>query len=229
MKKMGVCFFLLFSFLLLLGSQNSTVPKQQQFSYIEQDGFIKISKYLDNSIEIPEIICGKTVTAIDVEAFYQFKNITSITLPQTLCSIGHGAFYRCYSLEEIEIPKSVTQIGSNPFFRCISLKQITVERENPCFSAKNGVLYNKAGSVLLAYPEGKEDECFVIPASVTKIDDSAFGYHALVKNITIPKTVKEFPKYNIFLYPDEITLYVAPGSAAQQYAEKYAIKYKWIQ
>ena len=118
------------------------------------------------------------------------------------------------------------QIEGNSFYRCSSLLKINVEEENDNYSDIDGVLYNKNITKLIAYPEGKLDDFYEVPESVTQIGNDSFGYHPYaLKRVRIPNSVTDFPDYNIFIYPDNITLEVASGSGAEKYAKKYNLKY----
>lgn len=181
------------------------------------------------TLTLPEKIQGHPVEVIGENAFYQYKEMRSITLPQSLREIQGGAFYRCYSLEKITIPKNVETIESEAFFRCSALTDITVEEGNPRYCDVNGVLFNKDKTVLHNYPEGKTDKRYTLPDSVTEIGASAFGYQcAALEEIVIPKSVTVFPDYNIFVFPDRITLLVQANSAAERYAKTHELNYKII-
>ncbi len=69
---------------------------------------------------------GSTCTNVGNYAFYGFKNISSISLPQTLNSIGDYAFYGWSSLKNIVVPASVTSIGNTAFGGCGTLESITL-------------------------------------------------------------------------------------------------------
>lgn len=172
-------------------------------------------------ITIPETINANAVTAIGADAFYQHTLTEEIVLPQSLERIEGGCFYRCYSLQKSTIPSNVNQIISNPYFRCSSLEAITVDGENQYFCDIDGVLFDKQATTLIAYPEGKADESYTVPASVTKINGDAFGYQTSIKKLYIFSNVTEFDDYNMFTYPEEITLYVEAGSVAEEYAQKH--------
>ena len=70
------------------------------------------------------------------------------------------------------------------------------------------------------------DDFYEVPESVTQIGNDSFGYYPYaLKRVRIPNSVTDFPDYNIFIYPDNITLEVASGSDAEKYAKKYNLKY----
>lgn len=67
-----------------------------------------------------------TVTAIGNEAFRGYRNLTSVTLPNTLTTIGDWAFYYCKNLTSMTIPNSVTSIGDYTFVHCENMTSITL-------------------------------------------------------------------------------------------------------
>jgi len=212
-------------------TNNSFISEQEtdNFTYeVYNNAYIKITGYngTEHTVTIPEKIDGKSVTIIGENAFYQKTEMSEILLPSSIETIESGAFYRCYALTSVTIPKTVTQIGSGAFFRCNSLQNIIVDAENSTYCNIDGILFTKDKTKLHTYPEGKTETQYTIPNSVTKIDDSAFGYKTNLKVLSIPSSITELPDYNIFIYPDEITLLVAPNSAAEAYAKEQNIKYQ---
>ena len=200
------------------------------YEYEVVDSGIKILSHFYNEeetqIEIPEEIDGAAVSILGKNAFYQHKSLVSIVLPNSLKIFEGCPFYRCYSLRELEIPASVEKIDGNPVFRCSSLENITVHPDNLFFSSVDGILFNKEQTKLIAYPEGKTAESYTIPETVTEIDGDAFGYRAQFKKLTIPVNVTVFPDYNMFVFPEDVVLYVEAGSAAENYAKEYELQYE---
>lgn len=96
---------------------------------VENDS-ITITGCKSDTIEIPEMINGISVTSIGEHAFSACKSLTSITIPDSVTSIGKSALSSCDSLTSITIPNSVTSIGKNAFKYCDSLKNIEVDDEN---------------------------------------------------------------------------------------------------
>ena len=136
------------------------------------------------SITIPD-----GVTSIGGGAFAGCRNLTSITIPDGVTSIGDYAFSCCSNLTSITIPNEVTSIGGGAFFGCSKLNQINVAPANPIYSSENGVLFNKARTELIRYPEGKTETSYTIPDGVTNIGDRAFWGYRNLTSITIPNTV----------------------------------------
>ena len=202
------------------------------YSYMIKDAtatIISHEEQLDEKhIEVPQKLGGYTVTALGPRSFYQHKALRSITLPDTLETVEGASFYRCYSLEKLHLPDSISKIECNPVFRCSALSEITVSPNNSFYTTNDGVLYNKEKTQMIAYPEGKTQRIYTVPRSVKKLNIDSFGYHPKVKHIVIYSNVNQFPDGNMFVFPDEITLYVEAGSLGEKYAKMYGLNYKVI-
>ena len=125
--------------------------------------------------DIKAVVIGKDITAIGKEAFYNCTNLESVTFEANsqLTSISDYAFMYCSTLESFTIPASVTTIGQNAFVFS-GLTAFHVEAGNTTFKSEGGVLFNKVGTTLLAYPCGNTATSYVIPNGVTTISDYAF-------------------------------------------------------
>ncbi|MGM9979304.1 MAG: leucine-rich repeat protein [Clostridium sp.] len=137
-------------------------------------------------VNLTDITIPNSVTSIGISAFFDCSKLSSIIIPNSVTSIGDSAFIKCYDLTSITIPSSVTSIGKNAFKDCNS---INVNEDNKYFSSENGVLFNKDKSKLICYPTAKEEKIYIIPNSVTSIDDSAFSSCSNLTSITIPNSV----------------------------------------
>ncbi|MBR6727582.1 MAG: leucine-rich repeat protein [Clostridia bacterium] len=67
-------------------------------------------------------------TSINSYAFYNCKNLQSVTIPDSVTSIGDRAFEGCHSLQSVTFgPNSrLTSIGSYAFCACFNLQSITI-------------------------------------------------------------------------------------------------------
>jgi len=118
------------------------------------------------------------------------------TIPANVTSIGDGAFSGCIGLASVTIGNNVTTIGSN-FTSCTSLIAITVDTGNTAYSSQDGVLYNKAKTILYAYPVGKTGD-FIIPDGVTSIWVGAFIGCTGFTGVTIPASVTSIESYAFY-------------------------------
>ncbi len=121
-------------------------------------------------------------------AFSGCANLKSITISSSMTSIGSYVFSSCTSLMNVIIPDSITSIVSGAFSGC-SLTNITVSADNPNYSSREGVLFNKKQTVLIDYPKGKKGSNYTIPSSVTSIENNAFSGSSSLTSITIPDSV----------------------------------------
>jgi len=175
------------------------------------------------------------------------KTNETYVISDSVTSIGDHAFYSCDNLTSITIPDSVTNIGDDAFYHCSGLKNITVENSNLNYKDIDGILFNKEGTSLIEYPAGKANETYVIPNSVTSIEDNAFSWCSNLKSITIPNSDTSIGVCafyacgslisiiipdsvtsigtGAFSYCDKLTIYGTANSYAKTYAEDNNIPY----
>jgi hypothetical protein len=138
------------------------------------------------SLTIPSLIDGLSVRTIASQAFTGDTGITDIELPGTLTTIGDEAFYACSGLTDVgplgtvfpgagllEIPANVTSIGVAAFGACPLLLQIEVSSNNPNYSARDNVLFNKSQTSIIQYPVSGPST-YEVPTSVKTIASRAF-------------------------------------------------------
>ena len=103
--------------------------------------------------------------------------------------IGENAFKNCTSLINITIPDSVMNIGDCAFSGCTNIEAINVDENNKVYSSANGVLFNKDMTELLYYPVCKNDKNYIVPNSITNINDYAFDGCANLESISLQNGV----------------------------------------
>ena len=133
-------------------------------------------------ISIPE-----SVSVLPEKVFSGCTSLAQVELPDGLLAIERCAFETCTSLTGITIPASVTTLGDgifdeydsncilrlNVFTGCSNLAEINVAAGNTVFASRNGILYNREGTVLIFCPTGWQGS-IVIPETVTAIAPYAF-------------------------------------------------------
>lgn len=137
---------------------------------------------LSDAIILSEIK-GKPVTTIQDGAFYQCKNLKSVTIPSSVTSIGIDAFKNCTSLTNITIPDSVTSIGTYAFAGCSNLTSITIPSGITCI--ERGTFFDCTNLTAVT-----------IPSTVKTISPHAFNGCSKLASITIPSSVTSICAYS---------------------------------
>ncbi len=139
--------------------------------------------------QIKSFAFGDKVEHIPAYLCDGMENLVSITIPDRVTSIGGSAFSGCNGLTSITIPDKVTSIGDGAFSYCGKLTAIVVGVANPAYSSLDGVLFDKEGTTLEAYPAGKQGG-YTIPDIVTNIRSYAFGGCDMLTTVTISEGIK---------------------------------------
>ena len=83
-------------------------------------------------------------------------------------------FSGCAKLKTVVLGKNLKADLAQDFEGDISLENITISDENPYYTVKDGIVFNKGMTELILYPQNKQGEVYEIPKSVTTIDKDAF-------------------------------------------------------
>ncbi|MGN1444144.1 MAG: leucine-rich repeat domain-containing protein, partial [Acutalibacteraceae bacterium] len=152
---------------------------------------------------VKKVVVKSGITAIGNFAFASFKNLVSVSIPDTVTSIGRCAFYLCYRLKSITIPSSVTTIKDAAFMysglTAITLPDGIKEIESFTFfgaditaiSIPNGV----TSIGYSAFSECFDLEKLSVPDSVTTIEDDAFYFCEKLSDIKISKNLTRLGSY----------------------------------
>ncbi len=121
------------------------------------DGIIYTYLGSDSEITIPSQLTSNNVT----------YNIT--TIPAT-------AFANKTSITQINIGTNITIIEDAPFKNMTSLETVEVDPANANYCDINGILYNKAQTVLMRYPQMNSTQVFELPSTLLEFNTGALSY-----------------------------------------------------
>ena len=141
------------------------------FEYISSAAGLMITGCRDTdsgTVTIPAQIDGKPVTGL-LSLGGAAKTALHVVLPDSVTTVGESAFFGASRLQTVTVGSGVRYLDLNMFRYCSSLAAITLAKDNPYYTDIDGVVYNKAGDTLVAYPLGKGD-AYTLPAGVENID-----------------------------------------------------------
>jgi hypothetical protein len=130
-----------------------------------------------------------SVTKIGLDAFYHSTMLTTVTIPTSVTSFDGYIFMFCSGLISVTIPASVTNIGYSIFTGCTALASIEVDPANNVCSSEGGVLFNKAKTTLIRYPQSHSGTIYSIPSSVIDIAQEAFSGCTMLTDVTISSSI----------------------------------------
>ena len=158
---------------------------------ISGTGAVTDAAWSEYASVIQKAVVEEGVTALPDGAFLECSALAAVSLPDSLQSIGTACFWMCSALEELTIPAGVTEIGYEAFYKCDQLPAFAVAEENKAYTAADGILYSKDGSVLVAYPKQKTDTAFTVPDGVKSIDPAAFSENPYLETVTLSAAAEE--------------------------------------
>ncbi len=167
------------------------------------DGEVTVSgcnDSLSGDFVMPGTIEGYPVTKIADYAFYGYKDLKSISIPDSVTEIGNDAFSNCENLESVVIPDGVTKIEDRAFMGCKKLENISIPGNVTEIGV--GAFADCEGLETVVISDGVAKICngafqgcislknVTIGSSVTEIEATAFYYCIALENIVIPAGVE---------------------------------------
>ncbi len=160
----------------LVNAYSSNTKHYKKYDYTVKNGEATIVNYegTEKVVKIPSKIKGVPVTAVDC---YESFCVPLETAPFKLV-----------------IPKGINKIiQPNSSGR---IRYFKVSKNNKKYSSRDGVLYNKKQTTLIAYKQYNhvkhgEETSFIVPKKVKKIAGGAFYEATNLKNVVLKKGVKE--------------------------------------
>lgn len=141
---------------------------------------------------------GKNTTD-DNNAGYDGGQNGSIVIPDTVTKNGETynvigvnqyAFANCPWVNTVSIGRYVSAIETSAFRGCKNLTAITVDANNLQFADQDGVLFDKCGLYLYAYPAGRAAATYDIPDTCDTVGTQSFYGAVNLTSLTVPTSVK---------------------------------------
>ena len=165
-------------------------PNNPRYSVENNMLFTKDKKeLLFSTCGIVNAVIPNGVEVIGWEAFTGCTKMTSVSIPNTVLIIEGRAFERCISLESLHIPSSVIEIQLRVIEACSSLKSLTVDANNNTYCSENNILFDKNKTIIYACVNDKKE--YIMPDTVTKIDEFAFTVCTLLEKIQLSNNLEE--------------------------------------
>lgn len=194
----------------LKGDGTCTAPAPQMFIIDKDSGNCTVPEgvavlqpqempYEDRS----RIVCvnlPESLQQIDDKAFYDFKSLQTIHIPNGVTRIGKLAFKNCVKLKSVKLPDSLEEIDDQAFCACGSLQYLHMPTGVRRIGKWAFYLCRKLKSVRLPPSLQEMDVCafgccneiksIIVPEGVTKLGKSAFHQCQKLHTVKLPETLR---------------------------------------
>ena len=202
------------------------------FTLVVGDGVTRIGDCNMSGLRIKEVHIGEGVEAIGKKAFSYGYSLEHITIPGNVKRIEDSAFLYHYNLQSVTFEEGVEELGQYAFgsqarngsvfhipasmvkiadLACWPATGYTVEEDNPCYMAVDGILYDKTMSALVDYPKYKTAAEYRIPETVCEIKFNALQRIASLRRLYIPSTVQIIQEADLLRWSSVEELYIDDG------------------
>ena len=134
-----------------------------------------------------------SVTKIEKDAFSGTTLPATFTMPDTVTEIGKGAFSGATLPATFKISKNISKIDDSSFAYAYGVKAYTLDSSNAYYKVSDGLLFNKSGDTLLAYPQAKTNTSYTINAKY--IPDGVLHNNIHLQTLTFTKFIMTYSYY----------------------------------
>lgn len=143
--------------------------------------------YKIKSLEIPA-----GVTVIPDRTFQGCERLESIQIDGDITMIGAEAFDGCVALTSMPLSKSLNLIGADAFRDCTALTAFQLAEGNTHFQVQQGALMTADATRLLTYAASAPQQSFVMPETLTQIDDGALKNLRYLETLTFSPIFSDY-------------------------------------
>lgn len=143
--------------------------------------------YKIKSLEIPA-----GVTVIPDRTFQGCERLESIQIDGDITMIGAEAFDGCVALTSMPLSKSLSLIGADAFRDCTALTAFQLAEGNTHFQVQQGALMTADATRLLTYAASAPQQSFVMPETLTQIDDGALKNLRYLETLTFSPIFSDY-------------------------------------
>lgn len=138
-----------------------------------------------------------SLNTIEKYVFTGCKNLKQIEFPEGIININDNAFNECSNLETIKFSSTIESITGTAFINCNNLKNIEIAEGNKNLTLENGILLcnNKINNrteivTILEEAIDTETNTFIVPDSVTYLNEGALNKYKNITTVQIPASVQ---------------------------------------
>ena len=160
-----------------------------------------------SNLYVRELYLPKSLTALEDYSLAILYLVKSLEIPETVEYVGDGAFFGWRSLEKVKIPQKLKKITTEMFGMCDDLK--IVEKHNEIDEVGHSAFYDcgklkkfdftgvkKIG--VYAFYNCKSLKEVILPDTVTEIDECAFESCSGLKKITLSNNIEKIGEYTFW-------------------------------
>ena len=154
------------------------------------------------------------ITSVGGWVFEYCRSLRSVYIPDSALTVGGHTFYSCTSLESVQLPSGLTYLNDSMFDGCTALRSVELPKG---ITTIGNTVFSGCTSL----------KSIVIPENVTNMLYGGFMGCTNLESVYLPSSLESMA-LNIFEDCPSLTIYAAPGSRGELYAEECSIPFMFI-
>lgn len=177
--------------------------------YIREMAGIKVSggpsqgKLSELDLSDARIVAGGDYYMYDYSSYEEFYTAND--------ELGQNAFFNCPALEYITLPSTLKKIGVSAFSSSVRLHKILVPETNEYFYSDSGVLFSKADSKLVKFPQARNLRYYTVPVGTKIIGYDSMTDALSLEIITLPEGLETIERM-AFCFDNNLTSIDIPST-----------------